>query len=71
MKNDIIKKLINKELTSEEAENELLNSYNETKKITYLIAKYWGYKNFLREAFGIEEYALVNFIEDFEKWYKD
>lgn len=68
---NIVNKIVRKELTHKEAESELLLLYSGSKRFAYLIAKEWGYSCYIQNACGIEDYALPNFIKEFELWYED
>lgn len=68
---NIIDKIRNEEITCKEAESELLLLYSVSKRCFYLTAKEWGYSSYLQNACGIDEYALPNFIEEFELWYQE
>ena len=68
---NIIDKIRNKELTCKEGESQLLLLYSDSKRCFYLTAKEWGYSSYQQNACGIDEYALPNFIEEFELWYQE
>jgi len=51
-------------------ESDYLNSFHCHDKLNeYNIAKEWGFNNYIQLACGIEEYAIIQFIKDFEIWY--
>lgn len=68
---NVLDKIWNKELTCKEAEYELLLLYSVSKRCFYLTAKEWGYSTYQQNACGIDEYALPNFIKEFELWYQE
>ena len=54
---------------SKRNESSYIEKLNHDKLNEYKIAKEWGYKNYIQNACGIEEYAIIQFIRDFERWY--